>query len=241
MAKRNSHYALMGVFYFKTYMSFFTSKTTSLLTKKTKKHLIILVLASLVHNFTVFPVHAADNSTDPLFDGVRIEIIKSPRTEVNLQEQLMANEKTTSPLARNVDKRTELAKNFRVVDQHIALMDIYEKRKAQGLATLHDPSLASGRLVTMTAYNSEVEQCDGDPCTTANGFNVCEHGIEDTVAANFLPLGTVIKVPELFGDREFVVRDRTAKKYGDRVDFWMIKKSDALKFGKRQARIVVVE
>lgn len=241
MAKRNSHYALMGVFYFKTYMSFFTSKVTPLLTKKTKKHLIIIVLATLVHNFTVFPVHAADNSTDPLFNGVKIEVIKSPESEVNLQEQLMANEKTTSPLVRNIDKRTELAKDFKIVDQNTPLMDIYEKRKKQGLNNLKDPSLTNSRLVTMTAYNSEVAQCDGNPCTTANGFNVCEHGIEDTVAANFLPLGTIIKVPELFGDREFVVRDRTAKKYGDRVDFWMIKKSDALKFGKRQARIVVVE
>ena len=33
----------------------------------------------------------------------------------------------------------------------------------------------------ITAYNSEVGQCDNSPCITANGFNVCEHGIEDTV------------------------------------------------------------
>lgn len=222
-------------------MSFFASKTTSLLSKKTKKQLIVIVLASLVHNFAIFPVHAADNTIDPLLDEVKYEVIKSPESEINLQEQLVANQATTSLLTKKVDTRVELAKNFKVIDQNIPLMDIYEKRKEQGLASLNDPSLANGRLVTMTAYNSEVEQCDGDPCTTANGFNVCKHGIEDTVAANFLPLGTKIKIPSLFGDRIFVVRDRTARKYSDRVDVWMIEKKDALQFGKRQAHIVVVE
>jgi len=222
-------------------MNLFNLKATSIITRKTKKQLIILVLASLVHNFTVFPVHAADNSTDVLFDGVKYEVIKSPDSEINLQEQLIANQATTSLLTKKVDTRVELAKDFKVVEQNIPLMDIYEKRKEQGLASLHNPSLANGRLVTMTAYNSEVEQCDGDPCTTANGFNVCKHGIEDTVAANFLPLGTKIKIPALFGDRIFVVRDRTARKYSDRVDVWMVHKKDALQFGKRQAQIVVVE
>jgi hypothetical protein len=49
-------------------------------------------------------------------------------------------------------------------------------------------AISSG-YYTVTAYNSEVGQCDSTPCITANGFNVCEHGIEDTVAANWLPFG----------------------------------------------------
>lgn len=93
----------------------------------------------------------------------------------------------------------------------------------------------------ITAYNSEAGQTDGSPCVTANNFNVCRHGVEDTIAANFLPFGTKVKIPALFGDRIFVVRDRMNKRYSDRVDVWMIEKPDALKFGVRIAKIEVLE
>jgi len=94
---------------------------------------------------------------------------------------------------------------------------------------------------TMTAYNSEAGQTDDSPCITANGFNVCKHGIEDTIAANFLPMGTKVKIPELYGDRVFVVRDRMNKKHPNRVDVWMKNRSDALKFGVKVAKIQVIE
>ncbi|MBN2854305.1 3D domain-containing protein [Patescibacteria group bacterium] len=99
----------------------------------------------------------------------------------------------------------------------------------------------SSSIHSMTAYNSEVGQTDDSPCITANGFNVCEHGIEDTIAANFLPFGTKVRVPELFGDRIFIVRDRMNKRYTERVDVWMLERSDALQFGVKKARIEVVE
>ena len=93
----------------------------------------------------------------------------------------------------------------------------------------------------MTAYNSDVSQCDASPCITANGFNVCKHGVEDTVAANFLPFGTKIKIPELFGDRIFIVRDRMNSRYTHRVDIWMLEREDALKFGIKSAKIEVLD
>ena len=61
---------------------------------------------------------------------------------------------------------------------------------------------------SITAYSSDVSQCDSTPCITANGFNLCEHGVEDSVAANFLSFGTKIRIPEIFGDQVFIVRDR---------------------------------
>lgn len=94
---------------------------------------------------------------------------------------------------------------------------------------------------TITAYNSEAAQTDSSPCITANGFNVCKHGIEDTVAANFLPMGTKIKIPELFGDRIFIVRDRMNKKHPNRVDIWMKERPAAIKFGVKVAKIQVIE
>lgn len=94
---------------------------------------------------------------------------------------------------------------------------------------------------TITAYNSDPAQTDDTPCITANGFDVCAHGEEDTIAANFLKFGTKVRIPELYGDRIFIVRDRMNKRYSDRVDIWMKEKTDARKFGVKVARIEVVE
>lgn len=94
---------------------------------------------------------------------------------------------------------------------------------------------------TMTAYNSEAAQTDDSPCTTANGFNVCEHGIEDTIAANFLPMGTKVRIPDLFGDRIFIVRDRMNQRHATRVDVWMKNRTAALKFGVKVAKIQILE
>ena len=94
---------------------------------------------------------------------------------------------------------------------------------------------------TITAYNSEAGQTDDSPCITANGYNVCKGGVEDTIAANFLKFGTKVKIPELFGDRVFVVRDRMNKKHPNRVDVWMKDRDDAIQFGVKVAKIQVVE
>lgn len=99
----------------------------------------------------------------------------------------------------------------------------------------------STSIHVMTAYNSEVGQTDDSPCITANGFNVCKHGIEDTIAANFLKMGTKVKIPELYGDRVFVVRDRMNAKHPNRVDIWMKDRTSAIKFGVKKARIQVLE
>ena len=93
----------------------------------------------------------------------------------------------------------------------------------------------------VTAYNSEVGQCDNSPCITANGFNLCKHGEEDTIAANFLRFGTKVRIPELFGDKVFVVRDRMNVRFSNRVDIWMVDKQDAKDFGVKLAKIEVLE
>lgn len=94
---------------------------------------------------------------------------------------------------------------------------------------------------SMTAYNSEVGQTDNSPCITANGFDVCKHGIEDTIAANFLPFGTKVRIPDMFGDRIFIVRDRMNRRYSERVDVWFKSRADAMQFGVRTLRIEVVK
>ena len=105
----------------------------------------------------------------------------------------------------------------------------------------NDWEVKSTSYHSVTAYNSEVSQCDGDPCTTANGFNLCEHGIEDSVAANFLPFGAKIRIPDLFDDRIFVVRDRMNSRYPDYIDVWMLSKAEARKLGVKIAKIEILE
>lgn len=92
----------------------------------------------------------------------------------------------------------------------------------------------------VTAYSSEVAQCDSSPCITANGFNLCKHGIEDTVATNYLPMGTAIRIPELFGDRVFIVRDRMNARYDKHFDIWMKDIKDAKSFGLKLAKVEIL-
>lgn len=104
-----------------------------------------------------------------------------------------------------------------------------------------DSPVSFTRKYVITAYNSEVGQCDNTPCVAANGFNVCEHGIEDSVATNMFNFGTKIRIPELFGDRVFVVRDRMNKRYTNRIDVWMKKKSHAKMLGVQYANVEVLD
>lgn len=96
------------------------------------------------------------------------------------------------------------------------------------------------KYLAISAYNSDASQTDDSPCVTANNFDVCANGIEDTIAANFLPFGAKVKIPALFGDRVFIVRDRMNKRFANKVDVWMIERSDAIKFGVKIAKIEVL-
>ena len=96
--------------------------------------------------------------------------------------------------------------------------------------------------VVLTAYNSEVGQCDDTPCITANGFNLCKNGKEDSIAMNGIKMGTRVRIPSLFGEKVFIVRDRMNSRYNiTRADIWMLERSDAIKFGARRAQIEVLE
>jgi len=94
--------------------------------------------------------------------------------------------------------------------------------------------------VEATAYNSDPAQTDDTPCITANGFDVCEHGFENIIATNNLPLGARVRFPELHGDKIFYVMDRMNSRYTTRVDFWMVERSDALKFGLKRIKMEVL-
>lgn len=91
-------------------------------------------------------------------------------------------------------------------------------------------------LITVTAYSSEPEQTDDTPFITAFGTHVRD-GI---VATNSLPRGTVVRFPEAFGDKEFVVEDRMNSRYYYRMDIWMPETKDAIKFGVKLLKMEIL-
>ena len=91
--------------------------------------------------------------------------------------------------------------------------------------------------ITATAYTSRVQETDDTPFITASGSTVRD-GI---VAANFLPFGTEIKIPKLFGNKIFVVEDRMSPKKGYHIDIWFPSRPEALEFGAHLTYIEVVK
>jgi len=89
--------------------------------------------------------------------------------------------------------------------------------------------------VPATAYNSLAGQTDDTPFITASGTTT-RHGV---LAANFLPIGTRVKIPEIYGDDIFIIEDRMNQRYWERVDIWMESYDDAIQFGYQNIEIEV--
>lgn len=91
--------------------------------------------------------------------------------------------------------------------------------------------------VIATAYSSTVDQTDSTPFITASGTHVRD-GI---IAANFLRFGTIIKIPELYGNKTFIVEDRMNRRYGyGRIDIWFPERWTAKEFGAQKIKIEIV-
>lgn len=92
--------------------------------------------------------------------------------------------------------------------------------------------------VVITAYSSTVWETDDTPYITASGTYVRD-GI---VANNLLPLGTKIKIPEIFGDKIFVVEDRmNSRKSYYHIDIWFPSYQEALNFGAKRTYIEILK
>lgn len=197
-----------------------------------KQSLVLLVLIACVFQFVLFftPALAAETvaAQDELISLGNIN--KSLNMEANAQK--FAN---TTPIKAKVVVNIEAASIEATSTEAITTATSTEATSTP------DYKVKSTSVHVMTAYNSEVGQTDNSPCITANGFDVCKHGQEDTIAANFLKFGTKVRIPELYGDRIFVVRDRMNVKHPNRVDIWMKDRSSAIKFGVKTAKIQVLE
>lgn len=108
------------------------------------------------------------------------------------------------------------------------------------LMAISNPSVKALRKmdVNITAYSSTPEQTDDTPFITASGAHV-EDGI---VANNLLPFGTKLRIPKVFGDKIFVVKDRMNARYdADHLDIWFSETKDAKRFGVKKAQIEILE
>jgi len=97
-----------------------------------------------------------------------------------------------------------------------------------------DARYTTTRIVT--AYSSTPDQTDATPFITANGTTVHD-GI---IAANWLKFGTRVRIPDMFGDKVFIVADRMNPRFDDRADIWMADRTQAMNFGLRRLTIEVL-
>jgi len=91
--------------------------------------------------------------------------------------------------------------------------------------------------VVITGYSSTVWQTDDTPFITAAGTSV-RNGV---VAANFLPFGAKIRIPEIYGERTFIVEDRMHPRKHFQIDIWFENYWQAKDFGIKQTYVEVLE
>jgi|TARA_B100001971_G_C18172495_1_gene527988 3D (Asp-Asp-Asp) domain-containing protein len=98
------------------------------------------------------------------------------------------------------------------------------------------PRVVSEHWITVTAYSSEPRQTDSTPFTTAWQTPVRD----GVVAINFLPKGAMVRFPDKYGDKIFVVEDRMNVRYQYRADIWMYTRAEAKQFGLKYLRMEVL-
>ncbi len=130
--------------------------------------------------------------------------------------------------------------SIRQADPSVVMLTGESLAKAQEdwKAKLYAPKEAVAvRYMTLSAYNSLENQTDGSPYATAIG-SLTRDGV---VASNNLPIGTRVRFPDHFGAKVFRVEDRMNTRYQNNIDIWMEDYKEAVKFGRRYAKIEIVE
>lgn len=101
-----------------------------------------------------------------------------------------------------------------------------------------EPQIIQRIGVIVTAYSSTEDQTDSDPFITATGTWVRD-GI---IANNYFSFGTKIRIPQIFGDKVFVVEDRMSWTKGNyHFDVWFPSYWEALNFGAKRTYIEILE
>lgn len=116
-----------------------------------------------------------------------------------------------------------------------AVETVLKESEEGNMFPINKPDKVVGAVIT--AYTSTPDQTDDSPFIAATGKWVHD----GMIAANWLPFGTIVKIPSLYGDKEFIVEDRMNKRYGyGRLDIWFDSaKAEAFKFGVKRVDVEV--
>lgn len=90
--------------------------------------------------------------------------------------------------------------------------------------------------VSISAYTASKKECGKSDGITASG-DMVHDGV---IACNFLPFGTKVKIPNMFGDKVFIVKDRMATYNNNNVDIYTKNLWRALRIGRSDQTIVVI-
>lgn len=124
-----------------------------------------------------------------------------------------------SKIANAAEKQVIISDNPLLIVKNNSLLPI---------SSLPQYEIAHKFNVMVTAYSSTPEETDDTPFITAAGTDVRD-GI---VANNLLPFGTKVRMPDIYGDKVFVVEDRMNTRKGNyHVDVWLPSKTEAINFG----------
>ena len=106
------------------------------------------------------------------------------------------------------------------------------------------PQITVLRTYTVQAsgYSSTPDQTDDTPFITASGKHVRDGIIAANVYANGqrLPFGTLVRIPDIYGDKIFVIEDRMNIRYQNNIDIWFPERQLAKEFGRRKVIIEIV-
>jgi len=183
--------------------------------------------------------------------GFCLKFIVAPHVPVALAQveqssgsdySLMAVEAVQSPSLMQTQSGVSnysfvLAGNF--VQPNISAFSVNDLLEAKPLQKSQKviASASNTKRVTVTAYSSTLDQTDGTPFISANGTHV----YDGMIACNFLPFGTKVRFPEIYGDKVFTVEDRMAWYNGHKIDIWMTDRQSALEFGVKKLAYEIVK
>jgi 3D (Asp-Asp-Asp) domain-containing protein len=189
-------------------------------TIKQLKNLFVLQLIAVIILGTFIPAHSA-NASVLSWIGIKKE--------------------DTQKVATSFDKIYNQIKDSNVEDDEkektIITNETSVAQISNPIASTNGPKITKKTYVfELSAYSSTPDQTDDSPFITAKGTYVRD-GI---VATNFLPFGTRVKIPGIYGDKIFIVEDRMNKRYTTNMDIWFADRESALKFGRKKAVVEVV-
>ncbi len=170
---------------------------------------------------------------------VVVALILPSHAHAGLKDWIKKGETSTLPASNLTFDQIYETLNFTNSNQEVSVPTIQDNSVKAVTAVTNVRTVPKAKqtfVVSVSGYSSTPDQTDASPFITAKGTYVRD----GVIATNFLPFGTAIKIPSLYGDKIFVVEDRMNKRYWFNVDVWFPDRDTALKLGRRTVMIEVL-